>query len=229
MTSCAACHGPNAEGGRGPRLIKSSGVRGMNNRRLFSTIKDGVKGTDMPPSTLPDERVWEIVTYVRALNAPAFESSVPGDSVAGDKLFWGKAGCSNCHPIRGRGGFLGPDLSTVGLTRTVAQIRESILKPGERLAEGYRGVTVTLHSGAKISGVARDYTNYAAQVLDAKGKVHSIEMRLVKEVEFSKGSPMPGDFESRLTKAEIDDVVAYLSRQVVRVPAKEDEAERKEN
>jgi putative heme-binding domain-containing protein len=183
----------------------------------------------MPPSSLADERVWEIVTYVRALNAPAFESNVPGDSASGDKLFWGKAGCSKCHSVRGRGGFLGPDLSTVGLTRTVAQIRESILKPDERLTDGYRGITVTTHAGGKVSGVARDYTNYAAQVLDAKGKLHSIDMRQVKQVDFARGSLRPGDFESRLTKAEIEDVVAYLSRQMVRVPVKEDAEERKEN
>ena len=73
----------------------------------------------MPPLNLPEEHIWEIVTYVRALNAPAFESKVPGDAAAGDALFWGKAGCAG-HSIRGRGGFLGLDLSTIGLTRTVA-------------------------------------------------------------------------------------------------------------
>ena len=200
----------------------------MNNRRLFSTIKDGVKGADMPPLNLPEERIWEIVTYVRGLNAPAFESKVAGDSTAGDALFWGKAGCAGCHAIRGRGGFLGPDLSTIGLTRTVAQIRESIAKPDERRTEGYRGVTVALASGTKISGVARDHTNYSVQVLDAKGNLHSIDMRKVKQIEFTKGSLMPGDFETRLSKTEMDDLVAYLSKQVVRVPVKEEE-EPKEN
>ena len=223
MTSCSGCHGPNAEGGRGPRLVKSSGVRGMNNRRLFSTIKDGVKGADMPPLNLPEERIWEIVTYVRALNAPAFESKVPGDAAAGDALFWGKAGCARCHSIRGRGGLLGPDLSTIGLTRTVAQIRESIVKPDERVTEGYRGVTVVLAAGGKISGVARDHTNYSIQVLDAKGNLHSIDMRNVKELEFPRGSLMPGDFEMRLSRKEIEDLIAYVSRQVVRIPVKEEE------
>jgi putative heme-binding domain-containing protein len=229
MVSCAACHGPNAEGGRGPRLLQSSGVRGMSNRRLYSTIKDGVKGTDMPPSTLAEDRVWEVVTYVRELNAPAFESRVPGDGAAGERLFTGKAGCANCHSIRGKGGFLGPDLSTLGLTRTATQIREAILKPDERITEGYRGIAVTLANGTKISGVSRDYTNYSAQVLDAKGRIHSLDMRKVKQVELSKGSLMPGDFETRLTKEELTDLVAYLSKQVVRVPVKEEETRKESN
>jgi hypothetical protein len=65
-------------------------------------------------------------------------------------------------------------------------------------------------------------------VLDAKGKIHSIDMRQVKQVDFAKGSLMPADFDARLSKEEMDNVVAYVSRQVVRVPVKEEE-EKKEN
>jgi len=221
LNSCSACHGPTGEGGRGPGLIKSGMIRGASNRRLFTTIKDGVRGSDMPPSTLDDGKIWQIVTFVKYLNAPAYETSAAGNADAGERLFFGKAGCVECHSIRGRGGVLGPDLSGAGLTRTYAHLRESLLNPDERPTDGYQGVSIQLKSGRRVEGVARNQTNYSLQVLDAKGGLHLLSSLDIEQVSFRKGSLMPGDYKTRLSKSEIDDLLAFLSRQVIRVPEKE--------
>ena len=73
--------------------------------------------------------------------------------------------------IRGRGGYLGPDLTDIGALRTPLQLRESLLQPSARIVDGFDGVTVTLRDGTAIKGVARNNNNYSIQVLDAKGEL----------------------------------------------------------
>jgi PQQ-dependent dehydrogenase (methanol/ethanol family) len=216
LEGCSGCHGPTAEGGRGPNLAQGDQVRAATNRHLLSVITEGVKGSDMPPSALPNDKVWQIVAYLRNLTAVAFDSVGAGDVEAGRTLFFGKAGCADCHTIRGRGGFPGPDLSNIGRVRSFRQLRVSLLDPDAQIAEGYGGVTVTTKSSQTISGVARDNTNYAVQLLDAQGNVHRLLKADLREVVFRKNSLMPGDFKQRLSPGEIDDLLAFLGRQSIR-------------
>ena len=217
VQSCSACNGPNAEGGRGPRLADNGSIRGASNRRLFESIKNGVRGSDMPPSNLPEEMIWQMVSFVKAVNAAAYESNVPGDVAAGGKIFQNTGGCANCHAIGGKGGVIGPDLTNIGV-KTVAAIREAVLKPSERLTEGFQGVTVTLKSGRKIEGVAKDYTNYSIAVMETSGKLHLLNKLDVSEVVFHDGSLMPPDFGQRLSKQDFENLLAFLSKQAARPP-----------
>jgi PQQ-dependent dehydrogenase (methanol/ethanol family) len=216
LEGCSGCHGPAAEGGRGPNLAQGDQIRGATNRRLLSIVTDGVKGSDMPPSGLPNDKVWQLIAYLRNLTAVAFDSMAAGDVQAGSALFFGQAGCANCHTIRGRGGFPGPDLSNIGRVRSFRQLRESLLDPDAQIAEGYGGVTVTTKSGQTISGVARDNTNYAIQILDAHGDVHRLLKSDLREVVLRKDSLMPHDFKQRLNTAGIEDLLAFLGRQSIR-------------
>jgi putative heme-binding domain-containing protein len=185
---------------------------------MFTTIRSGVPGTDMPPTNLPDDQTWRLVAFVRDLSAPAYEGQLPGDSDAGAAVFFGKGGCAGCHMIRGRGGFLGPDLTDAGALHTVPQLREALLKPSARIADGYQGVTATMSDGAKISGVARNSDDFSIQILDAKGDLHLLSKAKLRDVVFQKNSLMPEDYAQRLTAEEIASVLAFLSRQSVRPP-----------
>jgi PQQ-dependent dehydrogenase (methanol/ethanol family) len=216
LEGCSGCHGPTAEGGRGPNLAQGDQIRGATNRHLVSVVTEGVKGSDMPPSGLPADKVWQLVAYLRNLTAVAFDSMAAGDVQAGSAIFFGKAGCANCHTIRGRGGFPGPDLSNIARVRSFRQLRESLLDPDAQIAEGYGAVTVSTSSGQTISGVARDNTNYAIQILDAHGDIHRLLKAGLRDVVFRQGSLMPGDFKQRLSSAEIDDLLAFLGRQSIR-------------
>jgi PQQ-dependent dehydrogenase (methanol/ethanol family) len=216
LEGCSGCHGPTAEGGRGPNLAQGDQIRGATNRHLVSVITEGVKGSDMPPSGLPSDKVWQVIAYLRNLTAVAFDSILPGDVQTGSALFFGKAGCANCHTIRGRGGYPGPDLSNIGRVRSYRQLRESLLDPDAQIAEGYGGVTATTKSGQIISGVARDNTNYAIQILDAHGNIHRLLKADLREIVLRKNSLMPADFKERLSPAEIEDLLAFLGRQSIR-------------
>jgi putative heme-binding domain-containing protein len=170
----------------------------------------------MPPSPLPDEKIWQMISFLRDLTSPAFDSQVPGDAEAGSTFYFEKGGCANCHMIQGRGGYLGPDLSNIGRSRTLPQLRESLLAPDARITEGFRGVTVTTADGRKISGVAKDNTNYVIAILDAKGNLHRLQKQKLREVVFHSKSLMPGDYKKRLSAGDLDNLLAFLSRQSLR-------------
>ena len=214
--ACGACHGASGEGGRGPNLSDGKLIRRSNDRQLFTTIQKGVPASEMPPFALPEDNIWQLVAFVRSLSAPAFESKVPGDPEAGSAVFYGKGGCTGCHMIRGRGGPLGPDLSNIGMARAYKHLKEALLDPSARLAEGFQGVTVTTLSGARISGVAKNNTNYSIQILDEVGELHLLAKSDLREVVFRRKSLMPDDYKSRLAPAEIENVLAFLSRQSLR-------------
>lgn len=216
VAGCSGCHGPNGEGGRGPNLAQGDQIRGATNRHLFAAIKNGVPGTDMPPAHVPDDQIWQLLAFVRDLSAPAFDSAPPGDVEAGRVLYFGNGGCVACHMVRGQGGYLGPDLSNIGRTRSYRQLRESLLDPNARIAEGYRGVTVATADRRKISGVARDNTNYAIQILDAQGNLHLLPKQDLREVVFLKRSLMPNDYKQRFSADEVQNLLAFLSRQSMR-------------
>jgi cytochrome c oxidase cbb3-type subunit III len=223
LSSCSGCHGPNAEGGRGPRIAQNSDIRGANNKRLFNSIKNGVRGSDMPPSTHPDEKIWQLVSFVKSVNAPAYETKVPGSADSGRAIYHGKGGCAGCHMIHGQGGSIGPDLTNAGMGRSVPQLREAILNPSEKPTEGFSGVTVKTRKGETIKGVAKDNTNYAISIMDRTGRLHLLSKIDLTEVIFSKTSLMPGDYGQRFSKEEMDDLIAFLSRQTVRPPAPKEE------
>ena len=227
QSGCAACHGPGGQGGRGPNLRERVMWHTLDEEGTFKVIQKGVPGTEMPPSNLPEDQLWQLVAFVRSLTAPAVESPAPGDMKRGEALFWGKAGCNECHSVLSRGGKLGPDLSNIGALRPLEQLREAIVDPDADGFIGYRGVTVTMKDGKTVTGVAVDHTNYATVVRDSRGAVHRLAAGDIREIAFRKGSPMPRDLGKRLNRSEIDDLVSYLSRQAVRPPSDSASEEKK--
>ena len=215
LNGCAACHGAEGQGGRGPNLRERVFWHPVEDSTLFNAIQKGIPG-GMPAANLPADDAWRIVAFVRSLTAPAVEGKPPGNAANGQVLFAGKGGCMQCHRVNAKGGALGPDLSNIGATRAMPQLHEAIVDPDADGAVGYHAVTVKLSSGQTLSGVARNRTNYSLQLQDAQGKLHLVDMAQVKEMTLGKGSPMPKDFAQRLSKQEIDDLVSFLSRQSLR-------------
>jgi cytochrome c oxidase cbb3-type subunit III len=219
MGSCAGCHGPDGGGGaRGPNLVRRSLWHPLSDDAIFSVIRKGVPGTDMPPIVLSDEQTWNLVAFIHALTGPASTNPVPGDAEAGKAVYWGaKAGCSNCHAIRGQGGRLAPDLSNLGGSRPLAVIREAVLEPAKDLYYlGNERATVLLKNGQTIDGVAKNRSNYSLQLVDTKGQLHLIAMQDVAKLSVSDTTAMPTDYATRLTKTELRDLLAYLARQDIR-------------
>jgi putative heme-binding domain-containing protein len=218
LNVCSGCHGPTAEGGRGPNLITARNARRASNEDLFGMIKNGIPGSDMPPSPLPEDQVWQMAAFVRNLSAPAYFQSSKGDYEAGKAVYYGKAGCTKCHMIRGEGGFLGPDLTNIGVSSNMAALREGVFDPNKRFTDGFRPVIVTLEDGTKIQGVAKNNSNYSIQVLENSGKLHLLDKNDIREALFRETTWMPANYGERLSEKEQNDLLAFLAKQAIRPP-----------
>ena len=208
---CSPCHGIHAQGGRGPDLTRGIYHSGEKDSDLFRTISDGLSGTEMTGfgSDMSDTDIWRIVAYIRSVTkheAPA----VPGNRANGDKLFWASGGCGTCHVVAGRGGRTGPELTRIGLQRSLEYLRDAVLDPSKEILPGWAAITVTRLDGTKLTGIERGLDNFSAQFIDMEGNYYSFLRTDVAAIHREDRSLMPADYGRRLKAADIDDLVAYL-------------------
>lgn len=210
--SCAGCHGATGEGGRGPNLRDGRLIRRSSDAQMFRTIQKGIAGTEMPGTNLPDARIWELVAFVRGLGSPAAFLPHPGDPAKG-RLIYERNGCSNCHTIAGQGGALGPDLSTIGGTRSYEYLREAIVRPADRIAAGFQKISVKTKDGRTIEGVVKNYSNYDLQMMDRTGRLYIFRTPQLASVNIAVATWMPQDYAKRISRQEMTDLLAFLSLQ----------------
>src|SRR6202790_3078662 len=226
--NCAFCHGLGARGGgRGPDLSRAQKRHGNSDADLYRTINEGVPGTAMPPNGatqqgvgMTEEEIWQVISYIRSVQVKA-PAQPAGNAAHGKELFNGSAACSTCHMIQGKGGRLGPDLTTTASARSTEYIVESVRNPSRRLAQGiseamkefsqeYETVTVVDAGGQKFQGVVLNEDNFTLQMLDTREQLHLFEKDKLKSLEKSRESLMPKYDEKMLPEKVLQDIVAYL-------------------
>ena len=207
---CTPCHGIRGEGGRGPDLTRGVYSAGEKDSDLFNVIANGAPGTDMAgfADQFREEDIWRIVAFVRSL-ARHDMAPMAGDRAAGEKLFWGKGGCSACHVVNGKGGRLGPELSRIGRERSLAFLRESVLTPSADVQPEFATITAVKRDGTKIVGIG-SLDNFTVQITDAAGNYYSFERSDLASSTRELKSLMPDEYGRSLTAAEIDGLLAYL-------------------
>jgi cytochrome c oxidase cbb3-type subunit III len=210
QTHCSYCHGAHGEGGRGADLTTGQYRHGGTDANLFSTIRNGIPGTEMPVVRATDEEVWKMVAFVKRLGSAGLGQKAPGDSVAGKALYEGKGGCATCHSVGHEGGSLGPDLSDVGRRRNLAYLEESLVHPEADVPIRYRPLRLVTKSGQIVTGLRLNEDDISIQIRDDKDNLRSFLKTNLKEMGYDKPTLMPS-FASIFTKKEIDDVVAYLN------------------
>lgn len=225
--NCAFCHGLGARGGgRGPDLTRAK-HHGSSDAEIFHNIHDGITGTAMPAATnggigvgMSDEEIWQVVTYIRSVEVKA-PAQPAGNADHGKELFNGALGCSTCHMIQGKGGRLGPDLSTAGTSRSTDYLVESVRNPSRRLAQGifeamkefpqeYESVSVVTADGTKFSGVVLNEDQFTLQVLDTREQLHLFEKGKLRSFEKRRESAMPAYNQKALSDKDLEDLIAYL-------------------
>ena len=115
-SNCAGCHGADGRGGEhAPNIATAPEVQHLMDRELAGIIRYGISGAGMPAfSSLKQQEVADVVAYLRILQGRGDIVKLPGDPKQGEALFFGKAQCSDCHMVNGKGGFIGSDLSFYG-------------------------------------------------------------------------------------------------------------------
>jgi putative heme-binding domain-containing protein len=213
---CTVCHGLNGVAGdRAPALGGGRSYVIQTDAAIFEAIQKGIQGSAMPAFNLQPLETWKIVAYIRSLRVTASDALVAGDVGHGERIFWEKGGCGSCHMIRGRGGISGPDLSNLGGERTLSAIRDSLTKPRLEIPSSYRPVEVITVDGRSLTGIAKNENNFSLQLLDSQGRLQLLTNDEWVKVTYKTKSQMPSNYDKVLKPAELQDLLAFLSRQVV--------------
>ena len=228
--NCALCHGLGAKGGgRGPDLTRAQKKHVHSDAEMFQTISNGIPGTAMPANGtngqgvgMTDEEIWQIITYIHSIEVKAPAKPL-GNAAHGKELFYGDANCSLCHMVAGKGGRVGPDLTSVGASRTRESIIDSVRNPSRRLAWGlteatkefpqeYETVTIVTADGKEIRGVALNEDSFSVQMMDSSENIHLLEKDKLRSFQKSRESMMPKYNADILSDKDLEDIVAYLTK-----------------
>ena len=210
---CAGCHGLDGRGGeRGPNIATRAEVQGLSDEDTLHILETGKPNAGMPAfGSLGALKLKALLGYLRTLQGGGKPLQLPGNPQKGQTLFFGRAGCSNCHMVQGVGGFLGADLSSFGSRESLEGTRNAITNPNEDLSPETRAVVVTTRQGLQFTGVARNEDNFSLQLQTADGTFHLFQKAELQNVERQPKSLMPSDYGTILSASELDDLVSYLA------------------
>jgi len=146
--------------------------------------------------------------FVEKLVAEIRESGIAEN---GKRVYESPLGsCVACHAIKGEGGAIGPDLTTVGAGLPLELIVESVLWPSRQLKEGYISTSVTTRDGRIYSGYREREEGGVLWLRDiATQEVVPIPVNDIQERN-EIGTLMPSGLTANLSREELRDLMRYL-------------------
>ncbi|HLY07927.1 MAG TPA: PVC-type heme-binding CxxCH protein [Planctomycetota bacterium] len=140
----------------------------------------------------------------------------PGDAAAGERLFFHPKGpqCFACHRVNGRGGIVGPDLSTIGNVLNRDKLVESIVDPSREIAPTFVLWKIRTTKGVIVDGRILDEDPAPTGeilLIDAQGKQTKVKNQEIEERQASKVSIMPEKLPERMTRKDFRDLIEFLS------------------
>lgn len=140
------------------------------------------------------------------------ESLAGGDAERGFQIFRERTdlSCLRCHKVKGEGGEVGPDLAGIGGKQKREYLLEAIAEPNKEIAKGYEGVVLLLNDGRILAGVLKGEDAKEIRLMTPEGQTVTVPRADVEQRKTGK-SAMPEDLITRLTKAELRDLVEFLA------------------
>ena len=131
-----------------------------------------------------------------------------GDAIKGRTVY--VANCLVCHQVRGKIGVaFGPDLGTVQ-SWMPENILINILDPNHSISHGYDLWSIMLNDGNSMQGIIISETS-SAIILNSEGGVKkTIARKDIQSLRRLDISPMPNDFEKRIDKKQMADLIAFI-------------------
>ncbi len=209
QTTCANCHGPDGNEVAGIDLGRGQFRRTMSDQDLIQIIRNGIPGTPMPASNVPEAQAARVVAYLRSVAASKRTTSFTGNVEHGKALFEGGAGCLSCHRVSASGSRLGPDLSNIGQLRRAVELEQSVLDPDAEVLGGNRFYRVVTRDGVTTTGRLLNLDTFTVQMIDSKEQLRSFVKSDLREHGFVEKSPMPS-YKDKLSAQELADLVSYL-------------------
>ena len=191
---CSPCHAVNGKGGAaGPDLSRIGEVRSVAFLRGFITNPQSVlPGSSMPAfeRTLSGSQISDLANYLSSLRgtSPASTTPIPTPSpsitpfvsrpgagieftIDAPKLFTSR--CSPCHAVNGMGGTIGPDLSMIGVIRSVSFLKGVIANPQSVLPGGSMPAFEKTLSDSQISDLAYYLSSFRGTSVTASTPIPS--------------------------------------------------------
>ena len=213
-SSCAACHGLDGRGGeRAPDIAARRQTQRLSDVKLARIVDAGVPGTGMPSfHSQGASAIKSVVSYLRTLQGEGKSASLPGNPQKGESIFFAKSGCSDCHRVGDKGGFLAPDMSSYARNRSADEIRDAINNPDStRKAEGKIVLAVT-RDGTRYVGLVRNEDNFSLQLQTVDGNFHFFIKSELQTLERDPQSVLPAGYHSAVGGRDLDDVISFLIR-----------------
>ena len=158
-------------------------------------------GSSTGPTKLDAEQMKQTIDEVLA----------KGDAARGELVFRrAETNCYQCHSIAGAGGWLAPDLSSIGATAQLDYLINSVLDPNKDIKDGYDGYLVVTKSGDAYSGIKVLQDSSHLVLRDNDRQALAIPLSEVK-AQRSIGSLMPVGLTDAITHQEFLDLIKFLS------------------
>ena len=179
------------------RLIETAGQSGSV---LANAIVQAGK-LKLQPQELNKEKMLQILNKIPLGNAERGKAIYSRTALA----------CINCHVIKGSGGVLGPDLSSIGASAPIDYLIESLLNPSKKIKEGYRMAMITTKEGDVFAGSIATENQNVVVIRNSVGTTSRVPKLSIAKRETSPVSMMPSGLTSSLREDEFIDLVSYLS------------------
>jgi cytochrome c oxidase cbb3-type subunit 3 len=215
--NCAACHGLDGRGGEhAPDIVGAASVKSRSDTELFKIIHGGVVARGMPPFlSLGDQKICALVTHLRSLQGASAASATTGDPARGKQVFEGQGRCASCHAMKGSGAFVSTDLSDFAFNHSANEIREVILHPPQTDGPAPTSAIATTIAGDRYAGFVRNESSSSLQLQDAQGRFYLLAKSNLRATERSAAPAMPADYQQRLSKTEVEDLVSFIVHESV--------------
>jgi len=211
---CAGCHGLDGHGGeRGPDIVSRREVVRKSDADVVAVLKEGKVSAGMPAfGRYGEKQLWALVAYLRSLQGGGQQKTLAGDPIAGKTLFSGKAKCSECHMVEGKGGFFASDLSAYANLKTADDLRAAIVARNMNRDPRTGPVRATLADRTVLTGMPRNEDNFSLQLLTPDGTLHLLNKATIVELTRLGRSAMHSDYGRTLSASEIDNLIGFLQQ-----------------
>lgn len=204
---CALCHGPQGDLVSGINLSRGEFRSAQSDDDLRSVITEGRAQGQMPAFDLRESELSGVIAYIRAGLDPDGIAIRIGDAERGLALFQGKGECASCHRVNGEGPRTAPDLSAIGVERSPANLQLNLVDPAAAILPINRPVRIVTRNEETITGRRLNEDTYTVQLIDTNERLRSLIKADLVTYEISEA---PSKGPTKLTPAEVADVIAYL-------------------
>lgn len=134
-----------------------------------------------------------------------------GDATRGKDVFFSeKSKCATCHVVGKKGKRIGPDLTTIGASRSPKDLLESIIFPSSTIVRQYEPYTLVTTEGRTYSGLVIKDTASEMTIQQTTGEPVTVRRSDVDELVPATVSIMPKGLDEALSSQQIADLIAWL-------------------